>query len=60
MQKSSCLRIGPRHGASVQSISINYQTLSWKQELSYLGFILFGGKSFKINLQKIKQNIIVH
>jgi len=36
-------------------ISIINQTLSWKQELSYFSFILLGGKSLKINLQKIKQ-----
>jgi len=53
---NSCLRIYfSAHGVSTEMISINNQTLSWKQELSYFGFILLGGKSFQINLQKIKQ-----
>jgi len=42
--KSSCVRIGPRHSANVQMLIINNQTLTWKQELSYLGFTLLGSK----------------
>jgi len=42
--KSSGVRICPRHGADVQMLIINNETLTWKQELSYLGFTLLGSK----------------
>ena len=54
-QKSSCIRIGPRHLADVNMLNINNQPLCWKQELLYLGIVIQGGKCFHINLQKLKQ-----
>ena len=53
--KSGCLRIGKRHDAVVQMISVDDKFVSWVGEIKYLGVIILSGKQFILNLQKTKQ-----
>ena len=53
--KTACIRIGARHHAPVANISINNSTLTWNQELNYLGIVIASSKRFTVNQQKLKQ-----
>jgi hypothetical protein len=53
-KKSAGMRIGRRHNFSVQSLYINGQVLSWKNEIRYLGIVLTLSKQFNFNIQNSK------
>ena len=50
-QKTSCLRIGPRHNYTDCELYLNNVKLHWKSEIRYLGIQLLGAKNCKCNLQ---------
>ena len=54
-KKSVCLRIGPRYKFMDCNLSLNGQTLNWKNEIGYLCINILSGKSFKCNLQPSRQ-----
>ena len=54
INKSACLRIGLRHNAEVNDLSIDNNSLKWCQDFIYLGITIVSAKSFKINLQNMK------
>ena len=53
-RKSACMRIGSRHNFPVQSLYINGQVLSWKNEIRYLGIVLTSSKQFNFSIQNTK------
>ena len=53
-KKTACLRIGARHNAITQAITVHDQAIEWKQELKYLSIVLVSVKGFKINMQSVK------
>ena len=55
VKKSACLRVGLRHRAYVEPISLNNRPVKWESEISYLGIQILSGKRFSINSQHSKQ-----
>jgi len=55
--KSNCLRIGPRHNVSCETININNAPIKWSQEVTYLGIHLASARQLTLNLQQSKQKI---
>src|SRR5207245_5924513 len=54
VSKSGCMRIGPRFDKTDIELFINTTKLTWKNEFSYLGVSLLAGRTFKCNLQKVR------
>ena len=55
VNKSVCMRIGRKHSEKIDSIEINNQLLTWKQEMRYLGVYFVSANSFKCNIQTSRQ-----
>jgi len=55
LSKSTCMRLGPRHDISKCAIVISGHLHSWVRELTFLGFVIVAGNSFKCKLQINKQ-----
>ena len=55
IKKSGCLRIGNRHLAQCQAIVIGGKSITWLQEVKYLGIIIVSARCFKTNQQVGKQ-----
>ena len=53
--KTFCLRIGPRHHVSTTDITINEIPIKWANEIAYLGIMILSAKTFKVNIQRRKQ-----
>ena len=53
-KKSACMRVGCRHNVNVCLLKICGESLTWKQEIQYLGSILNAGKKFTFNTQKMR------
>ena len=54
INKSACMRIGPRYDKTNISLVLNGLQLKWKSEIHYLGVGLLAGKSLKFNVQKAR------
>ena len=57
--KSACIRIGPRHCAEVDLLVLKNAPVSWKNELSYLGINILGGKR-QLNLSLRSHYFLLH
>ena len=58
--KSACLRVGPRHAAVCQPITIEQVPLKWVQEIKYLGIYLLSGKSFPLICNQLNKSFLKH
>ena len=53
--KTSCIRIGPRHNETGAKLYLDDTQLSWKKEMRYLGVFIFSSRYCSISLQPPKQ-----
>lgn len=56
INKSVCMRIGPRYKVPVTSIAVDDSFLQWKSELRFLGVTLLAASSIRCNLQVVRQS----
>lgn len=54
VNKSGCMRIGPRFDKTNIDVILNGTKVPWKNEINYLGVCILSGRSFKCNIQKVK------
>ena len=53
--KTSCMRIGPRHSILPLNFKVDGVVIRWTCEMSYLGLRIVSAKRFKVNLQSVRQ-----
>src|SRR5207245_10437407 len=55
INKSGCMRVGDRHDAEVLAIKIYGNSLTWKNEIKYLGIFVTKSNRFQFNFQNTRQ-----
>ena len=53
-KKSSCIRIGKKYKSIVKHIVVDQDSISWSNEIRYLGVYIVAGKAFRCNVQYCK------